>query len=56
MFIVLLVVGCLGAVAGQGNFKPYLAAHPALGKAIAAMICLYGQCSRCVAELTMLTV
>ncbi|OCF31834.1 sugar transporter [Kwoniella heveanensis BCC8398] len=41
MFITLVVVGCLGAVAGQGDFEPYLADHPSLGKAVAAMICLY---------------
>ncbi|TYJ52670.1 hypothetical protein B9479_006719 [Cryptococcus floricola] len=42
MFITLIIVGCMGAVAGQGDkFEPYLAAHPALGKAVAAMICLY---------------
>ncbi|WVW80481.1 hypothetical protein I302_102464 [Kwoniella bestiolae CBS 10118] len=42
MLITLLVVGCLGAVAGQGTrFEPYLADHPAFGKAVAAMICLY---------------
>ncbi|WWD18248.1 hypothetical protein CI109_102698 [Kwoniella shandongensis] len=42
MFITLLVVGCLGAVAGQGDkFEPYLAEHPSFGKAVAAMICLY---------------
>ncbi|WWC88190.1 uncharacterized protein L201_003095 [Kwoniella dendrophila CBS 6074] len=42
MLITLLVVGCLGAVAGQGSrFEPYLADHPAFGKAVAAMICLY---------------
>jgi hypothetical protein len=44
MFITLLVVGCLGAVAGQGeNFEPYLREHKAFGKAVAAMICLYGE-------------
>lgn len=43
MFITLLVVGCLGAVAGQGDaFEPYLREHKAFGKAVAAMICLYG--------------
>ncbi|WWC60650.1 uncharacterized protein I303_103224 [Kwoniella dejecticola CBS 10117] len=42
MLITLLVVGCLGAVAGQGErFEPYLANHPSFGKAVAAMICLY---------------
>ncbi|ORY31590.1 sugar transporter [Naematelia encephala] len=41
MFLTLLVVGCLGAVAGQGDFETYLAAHPSFGKAVAAMICLY---------------
>ncbi|WRT66036.1 uncharacterized protein IL334_002987 [Kwoniella shivajii] len=42
MLITLLVVGCLGAVAGQGSrFEPYLKDHPAFGKAVAAMICLY---------------
>ncbi|WWC68316.1 uncharacterized protein I206_102241 [Kwoniella pini CBS 10737] len=42
MLITLLVVGCLGAVAGQGTrFEPYLADHPSFGKAVAAMICLY---------------
>jgi hypothetical protein len=44
MFITLLVVGCLGAVAGQGDaFEPYLREHKAFGKAVAAMICLYGE-------------
>jgi hypothetical protein len=43
MFITLLVVGCLGAVAGQGDFEPYLQEHKAFGKAVAAMICLYGK-------------
>lgn len=44
MFITLLVVGCLGAVAGQGDaFEPYLKEHKAFGKAVAAMICLYGE-------------
>ena len=42
MFITLLVVGCLGAVAGQGDFEPYLREHKSFGKAVAAMICLYG--------------
>lgn len=42
MFITLLVVGCLGAVAGQGDFESYLQEHKAFGKAVAAMICLYG--------------
>jgi hypothetical protein len=43
MFVTLLVVGCLGAVAGQGDaFIPYLQEHRAFGKAVAAMICLYG--------------
>jgi hypothetical protein len=42
MFITLLVVGCLGAVAGQGDFEAYLREHKAFGKAVAAMICLYG--------------
>ncbi|WVQ85732.1 hypothetical protein IAT38_007899 [Cryptococcus sp. DSM 104549] len=41
MFITLVIVGCMGAVAGHGDFEPYLAEHTALGKAIAAMICLY---------------
>ncbi|RSH91556.1 hypothetical protein EHS25_009855 [Saitozyma podzolica] len=41
MFITLLVVGCLGAAAGHGTFETYLADHPAFGKAVAAMICLY---------------
>ncbi|KAK8865577.1 hypothetical protein IAR55_000721 [Kwoniella newhampshirensis] len=42
MFFTLLVVGALGAVAGQGDrFEPYLADHPSFGKAVAAMICLY---------------
>jgi hypothetical protein len=46
MFITLLVVGCLGAVAGQGDaFEPYLREHKAFGKAVAAMICLYGEFS-----------
>jgi hypothetical protein len=43
MFITLLVVGCLGAAAGHGTFETYLADHPAFGKAVAAMICLYGE-------------
>jgi hypothetical protein len=43
MFITLLVVGCLGAVAGQGDFIPYLQEHKTFGKAVAAMICLYGK-------------
>jgi succinate dehydrogenase/fumarate reductase cytochrome b subunit len=43
MFITLLVVGCLGAVAGHGTFETYLKDHPAFGKAVAAMICLYGE-------------
>lgn len=43
MFITLLIVGAMGAVSGQGDrFEPYLADHPSLGKAVAAMICLYG--------------
>jgi hypothetical protein len=46
MFITLLVVGCLGAVAGQGDFEPYLREHKAFGKAVAAMICLYGTCTQ----------
>ncbi|WWD05388.1 hypothetical protein V865_003464 [Kwoniella europaea PYCC6329] len=42
MLFTLLVVGALGAVAGQGErFEPYLADHPSFGKAVAAMICLY---------------
>ncbi|OWT40803.1 hypothetical protein AYX14_05634 [Cryptococcus neoformans] len=42
MFITLLIVGAMGAVSGQGDqFEPYLADHPSLGKAVAAMICLY---------------
>lgn len=43
MFVTLLVVGCLGAVAGQGDFESYLAEHKSFGKAVAAMICLYGK-------------
>lgn len=41
MFLTLLVVGILGAIAGHGTFIEYLAEHKSLGKAIAAMICLY---------------
>ena len=41
MFITLLIVGCMGAVAGHGDFEAYLDEHKSLGKAIAAMICLY---------------
>jgi hypothetical protein len=41
MFITLLVVGALGAVAGHRDFQAYFVGHKALGKAIAAMICLY---------------
>ena len=41
MMATLVVVGALGAVAGWSDFEAYLADHSALGKAIAAMICLY---------------
>jgi hypothetical protein len=43
MFITLLVVGCLGVVTGHYTFEGYLAEHTTLSKAIAAMICLYGE-------------
>jgi SP family sugar:H+ symporter-like MFS transporter len=43
MVITLLVVGILGAVAGHGEFEAYLRNNKALGQAIAAMICLYGE-------------
>lgn len=36
--LTLLVVGALGAVAGQGEFSAYLADHRTLGQAIAAFI------------------
>lgn len=45
MFFTLLVVGCLGAVAGQGDFEGYLQDNKSFGKAVAAMICLYGMLS-----------